>query len=306
MSRTPLDATTSYYRTVPGVDALRFILAFTQRLWPALATRAARRLFLTPLPPKWLVRRQHTGSQWQVRQWPFEGATVTLHERAGDGPTVLLAHGWGGHAGQMGALAAALAEAGMRPVIMEMPAHGQSAGLTSSLPQFARAIEYVAGKLGQGGQPVEVLLAHSLGATAAAYAAARNLPLARLVLVAPAASPVGYTHLFAKVFGLSERTRAGMQRSIEAREGVLMHHFEAAMVGARIRLPTLVVHDRNDVINPFSDGEAFAGAVPNAQLMATEGLGHRAILKDAAVVARVLAFVRGGRDARALESVSAQ
>lgn len=295
MSRTPLDATTSYYRTVPGVDALRVMLAFTQRLWPALATRAARRLFLTPLPPKWLVRRQRQDPAWQLRHFPFEGATVTLHARAGDGPTVLLAHGWGGHAGQMGALAAALAEAGMRPVILEMPGHGRSAGLSSSLPQFARAIEYVAARLGEEGQPVTVLLAHSLGATAAAYAAARNLPLARLVLVAPAASPVGYTHLFAKVFGLSERTRAGMQHGIEAREGVLMHHFEAPMVGARIRLPTLVVHDRNDTINPFSDGEAFAGAVPGAQLMATEGLGHRAILKDAAVAARVLAFVRGAR-----------
>ncbi len=70
-----------------------------------------------------------------------------------------------------------------------------------------------------------------------------------------------------------------------------MQHFEAAMSGARIGLPTLVVHDRRDTINPFSDGEAFAQSVAGAQLMATDGLGHRAILKDAAVIDRVVAFV---------------
>jgi pimeloyl-ACP methyl ester carboxylesterase len=290
MSRTPLDATTAYYRTVPGVGMLRLMLAFLQRLWPALAVRAACRLFLTPLPPKWLVRGKAWDRRWQVKQWPFEEANVTVYALDGEGPVVLLAHGWGGHAGQMKALAAGLAEAGMRPVIMEMPAHGRSAGLQSNLPQFARAIDYVVARLGEGGPMVQALVAHSLGATAAAYVAARRLPVERLVLVAPAASPPAYTRMFAHVFGLSERTRAGMQRRIEGREGVLMHHFEPAMLGARVGMPTLVVHDCKDTVNPFSDGEAFVGAVQGAQLMPTEGLGHRAILKDAAVVARIAAF----------------
>ncbi len=292
MSRTPLDATTAYYRTVPGVGLLRFTMAFLQRLWPALAVRAACRLFLTPLPPKWLVRGKGWGRDWEVAQWPFEDASVTVYDHGGDGPAVLLAHGWGGHAGQMKALAAGLVEAGMRPVIMEMPAHGRSAGLQSNLPQFARAIDYVVARLGEGGRPVQALVAHSLGATAAAFAAARNLPIERLVLVAPAASPPAYTRMFAHVFGLSERTRAGMQRRIEAREGVLMHHFEPAILGARLRLATLVVHDQKDTINPFSDGAAYVDAIAGARMLSTEGLGHRAVLKDAAVVAQVVAFAR--------------
>lgn len=293
MSRTPLDATTAYYRTVPGVGLLRFALAFLQRLWPALAVRAASRLFLTPLPPKWLVRGKPWGGEWQITHMPFEEASVTVYDHGGNGPAVLLAHGWGGHAGQMKTLAGALGEAGMRPVIMEMPAHGRSAGLQSNLPQFARAIDYVVARLGEGGSPVQAVVAHSLGATAAAFAAARNLPASRLVLVAPAASPPAYTRMFAHVFGLSERTRAGMQRRIEAREGVLMHHFEPLMLAARVKLPTLIVHDRKDTINPFSDGEAYANSIVDAELVATDGLGHRAILKDPPVVARIVAFVRG-------------
>lgn len=290
MSRTPLEATTAYYRTVPGVTMLRLMLAFLQRLWPALAVRAAGRLFLTPLPPKWLVRGKAWGRDWQVKQLPFEEASVTVYDQGGTGAIVLLAHGWGGHARQMQAMAQGLRAAGMRPLIMEMPAHGRSAGLQTNLPQFARAIDYVVARLGDGGQPVQALVSHSLGATAAAFAAARHLPLQRLVLIAPAASPPAYTRMFAHVFGLSERTRSGMQARIEAREGVLMHHFEPPMVGARISIPLLLVHDEGDTVNPVGDSMAYAEAVPGARLIRTTGLGHRAILKDAAVVAQVVAF----------------
>jgi len=71
----------------------------------------------------------------------------------------------------------------------------------------------------------------------------------------------------------------------------VMRHFEPDVVGSRIRVPTLVVHDRNDTVNRFADGQAFVDAVPGAGLLETDGLGHRAILKDTDVIARVAAFV---------------
>jgi pimeloyl-ACP methyl ester carboxylesterase len=112
----------------------------------------------------------------------------------------------------------------------------------------------------------------------------------RLVMLAPPASPYAYTQLFARMFGLSEPTRGAMQQRIEAREGILMPQFEPPAVGPRIRVPTLVVHDRGDRINRFADGEAYARDIPGAQLHATEGLGHMKVLKDPAVLARVANF----------------
>ena len=141
-------------------------------------------------------------------------------------PVALLVHGWGGHARQMLPLAETLAQQGLRPVLIEMPAHGRSAGSVSNLPQFARAIEYVVARLQQEGHTLRAVVAHSLAANATAYAASRGLPVERIVLLAPPASPREYTRLFAHVFGLSESTRAAMQKRIEAREGVLMLQFE--------------------------------------------------------------------------------
>ncbi len=291
MRHTPQPATTAYYRTVPGVGAMRVALAFLQHLWPAMAMRAACRLFLTPMPPKSMVRGKAWHANWTMRQLPFEQASITLYDQPGAGAAVLLVHGWGGHGRQMATLAAALAAAGLRPVIVELPAHGRSAGTQTNLPQFARAIDYAVARLADDGCPVHALVAHSLGATAAAFAVSRNLPVARLVLVAPGASPAGFTRMFAQVFGLSERLRDGMQRRIEAREGTLMRNFEPAVLGARVAVPTLVVHDRGDSTNPFADGQAYQEAIAGAALLATEGLGHRALLKDARVAEQVAAFV---------------
>ncbi|HEY3048750.1 MAG TPA: alpha/beta fold hydrolase [Polaromonas sp.] len=293
MTRTSLQATTAYYNASPVTRVFRWGLGASQRLWPTLAVRAAYRLFGTPLPPKWLSRRKAWSPDWHIEQWPFEDAGLTLYSRpiAPHGPVVLLVHGWGGHAGQMLALADQLAAQGLRPVIVEMPAHGRSRGSTSNLPQFARVIEYVTARLQQQGYSVHGLVAHSLAANAGAYAASRGLPVKRLVLLAPPASPHEYTRLFAQVFGLSESTRAAMQRRIEAREGILMPQFEPAAVGPRIALPTLVVHDRRDSINRFADGVAYSQAIAGARLVATEGLGHRHILKDSEVLRQIGAFL---------------
>ncbi|MDO9359025.1 MAG: alpha/beta fold hydrolase [Polaromonas sp.] len=293
MTRTSLEATAAFYGTSPVTRLARWGLGASQRLWPALAVRAACRLFATPLPPRWLTRRRHWPEGWQIERWPFEDASLTVYARpvAPHGPIVLLVHGWGGHAGQMLALADSLQAQGMRPVILEMPAHGRSAGPTSNLPQFARAIDYAAARLQQQGFQLEALVAHSLGANAAAFAASRGLPVGKLVLLAPPASPHEYTRLFAHVFGLSEPTRAAMQKRFEALEGILMPQFEPAAVGQRISQPTLVVHDRSDSINRFADGVAYSEAIRGARLLATQDLGHRRILKDSGVLREVAAFL---------------
>lgn len=289
-----LQATAGFYGDSALVRLLRGLLATSQALAPALAVRVAGRLFCTPLPPKWLHRRHGLGPRWRREAWAFEGGDLVLHMPAAapPGPVVVLAHGWGGHAGQMLALAEALAQHGLRPVLLELPAHGASRGWQSTLPQFSRAIEYVALRLAQEGHHLRALVAHSLGASAAAHAASRGLPLDRLVLLAPPASPRDYTRYFAHVFGLSEATRAGMQRRLEAREGMLMAQFEPAAVAPRLAMPLLVVHDRGDAINRFADGEAFARGARRGELLATEGLGHRKLLKDARVLGRVALFLR--------------
>lgn len=134
MTRSALQATSDFYQSSPGIRLFRLMLGASQRLWPALAVRAALRLFGTPLPPRWLQRRHEWDCAWRIDSWKFENASVTLYSRpvAAHGPVVLLVPGWGGHARQMLALAEALGQQGMHPVIVEMPAHGAAAAASAT------------------------------------------------------------------------------------------------------------------------------------------------------------------------------
>jgi pimeloyl-ACP methyl ester carboxylesterase len=294
LTTTPVQTTGRYYGERPGMRLVRLALGAAQRLWPALAVRTAYRVFGTPLPLRKPGRRRaELGGPWRTQRWPFEDAEITLDTPSAlpQGPTVLLLHGWGGHARQMLPLAEALAARGLRPVLADLPAHGASRGRISNLPQFARAIEYATERLHAQDAPPRAVVAHSLAANAAAHAAGRGLATERLVLLAPPASAHEYTRLFAQVFGLSEHTRAALQRRIEAREGILMRQFEPPAVGPRIALPTLIVHDRDDRINRFADAEAYRDHIAGAVLLPPEGLGHRKLLQAAPVLTAVADFV---------------
>lgn len=298
-----VNATAQFYQRSTGVRLFRTALTSAQSLWPTLAERMAKRLFLTPLPPKWLQRNSAWAVQWHIERWAFERASVTVYrhqnsaacdahaEEASTRPHVLLMHGWGGHAAQMLPLADALVEQGMVPVIIEAPGHGRSAGNTATLPQFARAMEYVAARLREQGVSLHAIIAHSLGGSAGARVVARGLPTQGLVLIAAPDAPRDYTRMFAQVFGLSEPTRAAMQRRIEAQEGMLMEQFDAAQSAPNVQVPTLVVHDVNDAINTFAGAERFMRYLPHARLLRTEGLGHRKILKDAETHAQIVKFL---------------
>lgn len=296
-------ATAKFYERSAGATIFRLAFTSVQAIAPSLAVRFAQRLFLTPLPPKWTQRRHAWNPSWLIETIPFEGASLTLYRRMSaesDGlargferekPHVLLVHGWGGSAAQMQTLASAIADRGLLPIILELPGHGRSKGFSSSLPQFTRAIEYVAARLTLADVRIQGVVAHSLGASAAAQTLARGLPASSLVLIAPPDRPRDFTKMFAQVFGLSERIRARMQARIESREAALMETYAAERLGPRLRVPTLIVHDEGDTVNVFLGSKRWMAAQPAAKLLTTTGLGHRRILRERAVAEAVADFV---------------
>ncbi|HET7793355.1 MAG TPA: alpha/beta fold hydrolase [Rhizobacter sp.] len=266
---------------------LGLALRLSQRVAPAVATRVALRLFFTPLPLRLAARRRAVPAPWRVEHWPFEQGTLAVYRREGvdaaTRPTVLLAHGWAGDAMQMLTLADAVAQAGLNPVLLDFPAHGRSPGWRATLPQFSRALWAASSRLG----PLHAVVAHSLGAVAAAHATANGLPVQRLALLAPSPPPAQFLGWFGRSLGLGEGISQRMGTAIERVEGVPLGRFEPAWLGPRLALPTLVVRDEDDRISPPVVGQRLAQAIAAAQLVTTRGLGHRRMLADANVAAAV-------------------
>lgn len=282
--------------TARGIAAL---LRGLHRLSPDLGTRVALSLFFTPMPTKWLARSRDVPRPWVERQLPFEGGHISVWQRndieAGR-PKVLLTHGWAGDAQQLRPLADTLAAAGFEPLLLDLPAHGRSSGWRSNLLQWVRALFAVTARFG----PWDGVVAHSLGALAMSHALARGLPVRRAALVALAPAPAQFLRWFAQAMGTGEGLALRMRGQVEQREGVSLGLFEPAWLGERVGQPTLIVHDRGDVTAPLAGSETLLAGLPAGRMHVTEGLGHRRLLSDPAVMQQVLAHLSATPSLRAV------
>lgn len=265
---------------------------------PTVAGRIARdlwfaapeRLAEVPLPPG--------GRPFEVEAQGGRVAGHVWEGRAAAGrstATVYLVHGWGGRGSQFDAMVEPLLATGRRVVMFDAPSHGAS-GPGPAGPrrtngvEFAKALDAVFCRFG----PADAVIAHSLGVVAT-YLAIRFgwLGTQRLVTIAPMVESTTLFDQFQHALGFGDRTRRAFDRVVRAWVGIPVAEFGSQFQAAQVDpLPTLVVTDRRDRLARYDDVVGFAESI-DAPLLATDGLGHRKILRDPAVVARVVDFVSG-------------
>jgi pimeloyl-ACP methyl ester carboxylesterase len=275
--------------------------ALLERIAPAIGARWAESLWFTV--PNGRGRHERLAPPGRPFQVEINGRTVAGEvwgERPAGGasgeagpPVVYLVHGWGGWRWQLDAFVAPLVEAGLRVVAFDAPSHGASdpgpeGPGRSTLLEFADALAAVVAANG----PAHAVIAHSLGATATAYAVRAGLPAGRLAFVAPMADPLPYTRTFAGRLGFGERVRTRLVARIERRVGTSMSAFDVPAMARQVATPPLLlVHDRQDAETGWADSAAIAQSWPDTRLITTTGLGHRRILRVPAVVTEVNGFV---------------
>ncbi|HVF54447.1 MAG TPA: alpha/beta fold hydrolase [Actinomycetota bacterium] len=250
---------------------------------------AASRLWFVP----WRLRASdNTLSKWEAwlagtERWSPSGRLDIAGFRAGEGPTVLLVHGWADRAATLGAFVEPLTHAGFQVIGIDMPAHGDSAGRRTDILEWAevlRAAERDAG-------PFHAVIAHSVGAMAIGVAISEGLEAESLALIAPAVRMQSTLDRFRVQARLSPRAVEGLVDDISRRFGATVWEDFATDKLLRDRAASvLIVHDREDEQVPLTDGERLADAI-DAELVETSGLGHTKILRDRKVIERVCSFV---------------
>lgn len=273
-----------------------------EHLAPGPAGKVARDLWFTAPPRMKEIELPEGGAAFEVAS---QGGVVRGHVW-GDGPVVYLMHGWGGRGAQFEALVEPLVAAGHRVVLFDAPSHGDSdagpAGprRTHGL-EFARALDDVFKEFG----PAEAVVAHSLG-TIATYLTLRFgwLGTQRLVFIAPMVESASLFDQFQGALGFGARTRRAFDRAVDEFVGIQVAEFDARVQATYSEpLPTLVVADQSDWQTPYDDAVDFAQSV-GAELVTTEGLGHRRILRDAHVVRTVVDYVSQDRQGQVVDFVA--
>jgi len=261
---------------------------------PGPAARIAERIWFTPRYLTVTDTARAFLSTGERFTRGVDGRSVVAW-RWGDGPTVVLAHGWGGYGAQMQPFVEPLVRAGFSVILFDALSHGESSPSRdgtreTTLFDFANALDAIA----SDAPSLAAVVAHSGACTATAWALrrARWRPKS-LAFISPMASPRRYRALFQRALGFTDGVMLRFATNAEQRFSFRWEDFEVPAMATQMRTPpVLLLHDREDRETSYRDSEEIAAAWPNTELRLTSGLGHVRILRDPAVVAGVVDFVR--------------
>ncbi|KAJ3334890.1 hypothetical protein HDU93_007116 [Gonapodya sp. JEL0774] len=290
-------------------------------LFPRRTARKAARIFVGSrrVPPPEVERRCE--SHARVREYPlapYSGSfstPFTLKEYYPEylkgyefGPvedekakgTVLLVHGINGRALQLHAFTKPLADKGYRVIALDMPGSGGTPGDSAGQTVFARALE--------------------------GFVTANNI-----VMISSADSMLPILKGFAQMIGI-DGTRAGalLREELERLNGSSDFSLDSVTTSNlvnKIPVPVLDVHDTNDKEVPVFHAHSVAETCRRVmeernvakqnkdtnrdksldgfdfRFVETQGLGHKRILADNAVVETVVEFVEQSSASRALSKI---
>ncbi|MDH0304473.1 MULTISPECIES: alpha/beta fold hydrolase [unclassified Pseudomonas] len=229
-----------------------------------------RRAFMAPrtLPPR----------QWELPLLE-RAERITLRFglsalRWGQGPTVLLMHGWEGRPTQFAALIETLVDKGHTVVALDGPAHGHSPGDQANVVLFARALLEAAAEL----PPLRAVIGHSMGGASLLLALQWGLRTDTAVSIAAPARLLGVLRGFARHLGMPARARAAFIRQVERDLGVQVARLDVS--GYQLDIPGLVVHASDDALVSASEAPLIHQAWFDSRLLLLEEGGHLRVLAD--------------------------
>lgn len=204
--------------------------------------------------------------------------------------TILMVHGWGARATQMGRIISPLVDAGFRVVSFDAPAHGESGGKTTDLVAFAAAVSAAANYAGT----IHTIISHSFGAAMAMLAVRDWGVLAdRHILISSFNDCRWFVNAFRQYIGISPQVLKRMcDMMVERNNGrISWENLSVTEMLRNANRPALLIHDEEDAEIPFQHSVSILRGAPNADLLVTTGLGHHRLLRSPIVINRIIDFV---------------
>ena len=259
---------------------------------PGVTAQYARKLLMTP--------HAHRPREWELAALERAERVTFRFGLSGlrwgsTGPVVLAMHGWSGRPTQFAAMVEPIVASGRQVVALEAPAHGRSPGTEAHVFAFTEAMLEVAAEL----KGLEAVIGHSMGGAAALYAIQLGLPAERVVTIGTPAALPRVLARFSRWLALPREAERRFIEAVDRHVGIPSMELDFARQAPKAGVSGLIVHDRDDREVPYSEAEALSAAWPQAQLLATSGLGHSRVLGDATVVRAVSEFLTATRHARA-------
>jgi len=269
------------------------LIPIARTLMPLLPERSRFRLamILASLPPRLTLKPEDRQRLDAATRFSFGRGRRRVAWRWGTGPTVVLAHGWGGRGGQMAKLADAIARAGFEVVVFDGQGHGESAGWRIG---FRRLIDDLVALDDAMQGNIAAWVCHSAAGLCLAAARIRcGLNPRRLVFLATPRGPYIPIHELDRHLNPGDAVLERCREYYAAEFGMRWDEMDrcAAFVN-RGDAGLLLVQDRDDPRIEAGDAERIASAWGGAEIVHTQGLGHLKVLWSNEVAEKIIEFLR--------------
>ena len=268
------------------------------KLSPSLTAEIAWSFFCKPrIRKKPLSTFEHKllqqSSQRSINSGEYKIAVYEWESPNNPTSTILLSHGWGGHALNFSFIINQLLKDGFNVVAYDNPAHGESSGKQTNLFNNTQALLAVVKNSG----PIYALIGHSFGTLANGYAldlCQKNTCLSKVeknILIAGPNKIIDIFASFAQAMFLPNSVLTIFHQKVEAISKRKIESMSAVKFLKNYKGESLLIHDHKDRIVPYSEAETVAEGT-GANLFSTSGYGHFRLLAAKPVIQQIILFLK--------------
>lgn len=264
-----------------------FYLNALAQIAPKKAGRDGFYLFCRPIRSKLTYYHKTFLQTADPFSFQHDGIQIQAY-KFGNGPkNVLFLHGWQSHTFRWKAYIDALDKDEYTIYAFDAPGHGLSGGSYLNVPFYGQIISHVIETIGD----VYAIVGHSLGSFSALYMLHQqpDVNVGRAVLMAPPGEANDFISFYQNMLGLNQRTMTLVHEYFMNEFDKPITWFSTARFAESVRIPGLIIHDKQDREAPYHYAERINGVWANSKLITTDGLGHN--LKSLEVVKMVTGFL---------------
>jgi len=248
--------------------------------------------FLAALPQKTHLKNQDKEILSQAKRIEFGPNNSKTAWSWGEGPLVILVHGWGSCGAHMGVLATMLASKGFQSVAIDITGHGDSTGRRINFRDFYQDIGTLVRFLDQD---VYACVGHSAGGLC--MMAAReleNLSAKKYVCISAPQKPYPPINLIRKKLGVSDavikRYKNFLADQFNCRWGDITRRVYSSDSESQL----LLIYDKSDRFVDHMDGDEIKAYWPSATLVKTWGIKHSQQIRSPVIQEKVVEFLVDG------------
>lgn len=267
----------------------RKIGKFLQFFSNKLAGNYAVWLFFTPLKFKIPSRERFMdeNSEQFLLEVPEIKKKINIYRYGKGEKRILLTHGWSGRGTQLFTMADFFVSKGYEVISFDAPAHGKSPGNKTYMKEFVSCILEIEKHFDFQG-----IIGHSLGAMSVINAVRLGFKTPYLVAISGGDMVTDIIDDFIEKMGMNTYVWQYIHNHLDKKLKESIDEYSTSIAVKKIKQPILIIHDTQDIDVPVHSAYNIHKNANNAEILITEGLGHRRILADNQVIEAIYQFIK--------------